>query len=150
MRDLKRERPDPVLGSSLDLPQSLVRRTEDNLTPPASQTDLADRVIFELCRRFPQAFDRDPWARCPLRVGIRKDLDRALAGAIPREALTAGLADYVSSTGYLAGLVEGEPRIDLSGNDVDLVTEGQASVARDILVSRRRRGLLVECEDVRP
>ncbi len=150
MSRLKRREP----AEGVNLAGSLVAQSSQsapNHSPTSTPVQIdADAVIAALCRRFPQAFDLDPWSRCPLKVGIRKDLDRALAGAIPRDELTAGLAAYVNATGYLAALVAGEPRIDLAGNDVDLVSEGQAKVAADILASRRKRGLLVDRESAAP
>jgi ProP effector len=89
----------------------------------------ARRTIEELANRWPRCFTVDPARRRPLKIRIDNDIRAALSGAIEEAELGAALRYYVGGIGYLSAMRAGEPRIDLDGNAVGVVTERDATYA---------------------
>jgi ProP effector len=95
----------------------------------------ADELIAVLAERFP-AFQIDENRRRPLRLGIGRDLQIALAGIMNDSQIAAALSTYTTSPGYLQACREGADRIDLAGRSVGTVTPDQAEHAKRKLAER--------------
>jgi len=92
----------------------------------------ADELIAVLAERFP-AFQIDENRRRPLRLGIGRDLQIALAGIMNDSQIAAALSTYTTSPGYLQACREGA---DLAGRSVGTVTPDQAEHAKRKLAER--------------
>ena len=148
-RDISQERPDPIRGPANGLRGTLQQRTlgrgpriegRQQAIGPGSRHERVIARLSLLRARWPAAFrassDPGPWPA--MKVGIHLDIESlAPEQASPRRLLRDALQHYVSRGRYLAGLVEGAPRIDLDGEVAGVVTGEQAVVA----VARLRRRL---------
>jgi ProP effector len=95
---------------------------------------IALRVRFDLAEKFPLCFARKGCPKKPLKVGIFGDL-RTAWPELQYFSLKLGLADYCAGPSYQAALmVAGAWRYDLEGNRCDVVTEEQATRAREIFM----------------
>jgi sRNA-binding protein len=82
-------------------------------------------TIARLIERFPQCFAGPR----PLQVGIFKDIIAAMPEIDPDE-LSAALGWYVTAVPYLKALTaKNAVRVNLSGEEVDLVTAAEAERA---------------------
>lgn len=101
------------------------------------------KIIDWLIEQFPTAFFRHPKQIKPLKVGIFDDIiefyDRLDSPAYSKKALRDGLNYYSRSPAYLQAQIQREPRIDLYGNAVDVVTEEQATYAKQRFEQRYKR-----------
>jgi sRNA-binding protein len=97
-------------------------------------------VVAELAARFPKCF-AVPDGR----------LMAALGKLSPRTELIRALAMYCSSTGYLARVLSGAPRVDLRGKPAGIVTaddEKHAKAKRAQIRAKRTVALSVTPRDV--
>jgi sRNA-binding protein len=108
-------------------------------------------VVAELAARFPKCFAVPDGRRRPLKIGIDADLMAALGETVPRTELIRALAMYCSSTGYLAGVLSGAPRVDLRGKPAGIVTaddEKHAKAKRAQIRAKRNVASSVAPRDV--
>jgi len=84
---------------------------------------------------FPAAFAGRPR---PLKVGIHKDLIERAPAITPVEIARA-LGYHTKSNGYLLALKPGAPRVDLDGDEVGAVTDGEAVYAKGFFDARKKR-----------
>jgi ProP effector len=87
-----------------------------------------------LIRYFPNAFSKKPKQIKPLKIGILEDIysfyDSLHYPEVPRASIKQALQHYSASTIYLACQKENEARIDLYGQEVDVVNKEQAKYAQ--------------------
>lgn len=92
-------------------------------------------IISWLIDTFPQAFFERASEIKPLQIGIFKlailEFYERLNPPFSTQALKEGLQYYSSSPAYLNCQKEGVARIDIFGNEVDIVTKQQAEYAFD-------------------
>jgi ProP effector len=90
-------------------------------------------VVDWLIEYFPNAFYKQAKLVKPLQVGIFDSIiefyERLDAPPFSKKLLRIGLGYYSASPAYLNCQKAGVARIDLYGNDIDVVTEGQAKYA---------------------
>jgi ProP effector len=87
-----------------------------------------EATLALLCERFPRVFVRHQARRRPLKIGIHKDLEAALDGAVTPADLSRALAVYVANPIYRSRLLVGAWRYDLDGNPIGAVTPKEAQV----------------------
>ncbi|MFY7697954.1 MAG: ProQ/FINO family protein [Legionella sp.] len=92
------------------------------------------KVIDWLVEHFPAAFYKKYNQLKPLKIGIFDDImdfyQRLDSPTFSKKLLREALNYYSSSPAYLHCQKINSPRIDLFGNEVDLVTEEQARYAQ--------------------
>ena len=103
-----------------------------NQTPDAiKKTKLA--TIDWLAENFPAAFFKQSKHVRPLKIGIFDDIidfyERLDSPPFSKKALREGLNYYSASPGYLTHQKANAARVELFGNEVDVVTEEQAKYA---------------------
>ena len=90
-------------------------------------------VIDWLIDYFPSAFFKKSHEVRPLKIGILNDIlefyDRLEAPTFSKKKIRDAVSFYSSSPAYLSNHKEGSARIDLFGNEVDVVTHEQAHYA---------------------
>ena len=90
-------------------------------------------IIDWLIEHFPQAFFKKINQIKPLQIGIYDELidfyERLNNPPFSKKTLREALSYYSSSPGYLNCQKASAARVDLYGNEVDLVTEEQAKYA---------------------
>ena len=108
-----------------------------NLTK--EQLDAAYDALIDLRRAFPEMISRlDVPKRRPLKIGIAKDIQTRLL-EVPAEVIGHAMRIYCSDRRYLAGLIAGAPRVDLTGAWCGEVTADEASSAKKRLETGLRR-----------
>ena len=108
-----------------------------NLTK--EQLDAAYEVLIDLRRAFPEMISHlDVQKRRPLKIGIAKDIQTRLL-EVPAEVIGHAMRIYCSDRRYLAGLIAGAPRVDMTGASCGEVTPDQANAAKLRLEAIRRR-----------
>lgn len=90
-------------------------------------------VIDWLIEHFPQTFFKNSQQIKPLQIGIYDDIidfyERLDCAPFSKKALREALNYYSSSPAYLHCQKAQSARVDIYGNEVDLVTEEQAKYA---------------------
>ncbi len=90
-------------------------------------------TIDWLAEHFPAAFFKQGKHIKPLKIGIFDDIidfyERLDSPPFSKKALREGLNYYSASPAYLLNQKTNTARIDLFGNEVDVVTEDQARYA---------------------
>ncbi|MFC3909432.1 ProQ/FINO family protein [Legionella dresdenensis] len=90
-------------------------------------------IIDWLIEHFPNAFFKKGSQVKPLQIGIFDEIaefyDRLEEPPFSKKSLREGLSYYSSSPAYLNCQKANTARIDLYGNEVDVVTEEQAKYA---------------------
>lgn len=90
-------------------------------------------IIDWLIDHFPNAFFKKGRQIKPLQIGIFDEIvefyERIDSPAFSKKALREALSYYSSSPAYLSCQKPNTARIDLYGNEVDVVTEEQAKYA---------------------
>ena len=108
-----------------------------NLTK--EQLDAAYDVLIDLRRAFPEMISRlDVPKRRPLKIGIAKDVQARLP-EVPAEVIGHAMRVYCSDRRYLAGLIAGAPRVDMTGARCGEVTPDEANSAKLRLKAILRR-----------
>ena len=102
-----------------------------------AQAKQASDLIAVLAEMFPNTFTIYKRRRRPLKIGIGRDIDLAMKGAMTDTELAIALNYYTGNVGYLSACIEGADRIDLNGKFAGQVTADQAAHARDRLAARR-------------
>ena len=74
--------------------------------------------------------------RRPLKIGIHRDIPATL---IDPATVSLALKFYTGTSGCLASMKPGATRIDLEGNEIGSVSDGDAAGAKEILAARRKR-----------
>lgn len=92
------------------------------------------KVIEWLAEHFPAAFHLKPKLVQPLKIGIFDDIidfyERLDSPSFSKKLLKEALNYYSGSPAYLSCQKTGVARIDLYGNEVDMVTNEQETYAR--------------------
>ena len=90
-------------------------------------------IIDWLIDHFPGAFFKKSHDIRPLKIGILNDIiefyDRLEAPTFSKKKIRDAVSFYSSSPAYLSNQKEGSARIDLFGNEIDVVTREQAHYA---------------------
>jgi len=90
-------------------------------------------IIDWLIEHFPQAFFKKSNQIKPLQIGIYDDIvdfyERLNTPPFSKKSLREALSYYSASPGYLNCQKTNTARVDLYGNEVDVVTEEQAKYA---------------------
>ena len=108
-----------------------------NLTK--EQLDAAYDALIDLRRAFPEMISRlDVPKRRPLKIGIAKDVQARLP-EVPAEVIGHAMRVYCSDRRYLAGLIAGAPRVDMTGASCGEVTPDEANSAKLRLKAILRR-----------
>ena len=91
------------------------------------------QIIDWLVEHFPNAFFKKGNQIKPLKIGIFDDIidfyERLESAPFSKKALRVALSYYSSSPAYLCCQKENSARIDIYGNEVDVVTSEQAKYA---------------------
>lgn len=91
------------------------------------------QIIDWLIEHFPAAFFKKPNQVKPLKIGIFDDIidfyERLDSPPFSKKALREGLSYYSASPAYLSCQKADIARIDIYGNEVDVVTADQAKYA---------------------
>jgi len=111
------------------------------LEPQPPRRERVRARLGELQSTWPSTFRRDsdpgPWPA--LKVGIHIDVEQIVPElARPRRLFAAAMRLYTSREQYLAGMVEGAPRLGLDGEPCGKVTAQQAARALARLHERGR------------
>ncbi|RJX82820.1 ProQ/FinO family protein [Pseudomonas sp. LS-2] len=97
---------------------------------PHSQ-DPAVEAIRSLQEHFPSAFPINPAPKVPLKQGILKDTEQHLELlGLTSEQLKLGISTWCRGKRYWACMLEGAPRLDLSGQPAGVATATQAMHAK--------------------
>ncbi|WP_058524520.1 ProQ/FINO family protein [Legionella birminghamensis] len=98
------------------------------------------QIIDWLIEHFPNAFFKKPVQVKPLQIGIFDEIiefyDRLDSPPFSKKALREALNYYSSSPAYLSCQKVNAARVDLYGNEVDVVTEEQAKYAHQRFQNR--------------
>jgi ProP effector len=117
-------------------PTEAIMTNRANLTK--EQLDAAYEVLIDLRRAFPEMISHlDVQKRRPLKIGIAKDIQTRLL-EVPAEVIGHAMRIYCSDRRYLAGLIAGAPRVDLTGARCGEVTRDEANSAKLRLEALRR------------
>lgn len=91
------------------------------------------KTIEWLIENFPAAFFKHPSAVKPLKIGIFDDIiefyDRLDSPPFSKKAIRDAIHYYSNSPAYLKCQKEDAARIDLFGNEIDIVSKDQAKYA---------------------
>jgi ProP effector len=91
------------------------------------------QTIDWLIEHFPSAFFKEASQIKPLKIGIFHDIidfyDRLENPPFSKKLLRDALTYYSASPAYLSCQKTSQARVDLFGNEVDIVTEDQAKYA---------------------
>jgi sRNA-binding protein len=96
---------------------------------PGRDLRIARRVLWTLRDQFPQCFCKRRHPKKPLMRGIKADILERLPHLNP-DHVSLALKDYMASTRYLAFVIEGEPLVDLDGNQRGAVNKTEAIQAK--------------------
>ncbi|SAL61175.1 ProQ/FinO family protein [Caballeronia humi] len=123
--------PRVAAAAAIEAKASEAKPAEAKITDPAVLT------IRKLQNRFPLAFPKKPASKVPLKVGIFKELV-ALAGelALTEAELRDAIKIWCRGSRYWSCLVEGAPRVDLSGEAAGAVSAEDAVRARSSETNR--------------
>lgn len=97
-------------------------------------------IIIYLSNLFPHCFTMSGEAK-PLKIGIFQDLVERLADndKLSKTKLRAALRSYTVSWRYLHCIKEGAYRVDLDGNNGDVITASQAEYAQNQLKESKEK-----------
>jgi len=113
------------------------RPTPEAVTP---QVDPVVQTIGRLQKRFPSTFPKNPAPKVPLKVGILDDLLKAAPELqLSEKEVRDAIKVWCRGTRYWNCLVEGVPRVDLTGAAVGEVSPADAGRARQLLTTRSAR-----------
>lgn len=91
------------------------------------------QIIDWLIEHFPSAFFKKGNQIKPLKIGIFDDIidfyERIDSPPFSKKSLREALSYYSASPAYLCCQKENTPRVDIYGNEVDVVTSEQAKYA---------------------
>lgn len=91
------------------------------------------QTIEWLSEHFPAAFFKKPNQIKPLKIGIFDDIiefyERLDSPPFSKKALREALNYYSASPAYLKAQTANSARVDLFGNEIEMVTEEQAKYA---------------------
>lgn len=108
-----------------------------------SKTEIHQAIDW-LIEYFPQAFFKKPKEIKPLQIGIYDDIidfyERLDNPPFSKRMLKEALRYYSASPAYLNCQKNQAPRVDLYGNEIDVVTEEQAHYAHERYVQRYKKG----------
>jgi sRNA-binding protein len=96
-----------------------------------------EALYDELFLRFPQTFFRPSQEVHPLKIGIFPELCTRIDA--PRQVLKHVIERYTRQRAYLQALAEGKPRLDLSGQAVEAVSDSHRAHAQDRLNRKPNR-----------
>jgi sRNA-binding protein len=134
----------PGRVKALGAPNSTTNNAEDSSTLPSGRSPII--IIRMLAMRFPDVFSVWERRRQPLKVGIRDDLIEVVGNEINLTELVRALRHYTCSKGYLIGIAQGRPRVDLYGRAVGVVSFEQERRARGQLLQLAEHLQLIKKE----
>ncbi|BBI43207.1 ProQ/FinO family protein [Pseudomonas syringae] len=115
-----------------------LKRISSPHAKPRNQNPAVE-AIWPLQKHFPLAFPTNPAPKVPLKEGVLKDAEHHMEIlGLTREQLKLGISTWCRGTRYWACMVEGAPRLDLSGQPAGVVTANQAIHAKQ--QASRHRG----------
>jgi len=98
---------------------------------PTKPVDPVVQTIGRLQKRFPQAFPKKPAPKVPLKIGILEDiLQHAQELGLSEAELRDAIRTWCRGARYWIALVEGAPRLDLTGQPQGSVTQADARRAQ--------------------
>jgi ProP effector len=107
---------------------------------PSKPVDPVVHTIGKLQKRFPLAFPKNPAPKVPLKVGIFEDLMKhAEELGLNERELRAAIKVWCRGNRYWTSLVEGAPRIDLTGGKAGEVSSADAARAVYLETNRAAR-----------
>ncbi|ELR64567.1 ProQ: influences osmotic activation of compatible solute ProP [Photobacterium marinum] len=97
-------------------------------------------VIAYIAERFPKCFTVEGEAK-PLKIGIFQELAERLNEdpKVSKTQLRTALRQYTSSWRYLHGVKAGASRVDLDGNECDVLTEEHVEHAKQALAESKAK-----------
>ncbi|SPB13556.1 ProQ activator of osmoprotectant transporter ProP [Caballeronia novacaledonica] len=107
---------------------------------PSKPVDPVVHVIGKLQKRFPLAFPKNPAPKVPLKVGIFEDLMKhAEELGLNEKELRGAIKVWCRGNRYWTCLVQGAPRIDLTGGAAGEVSAADAERAVYLETNRLAR-----------
>ncbi|WP_321796897.1 ProQ/FinO family protein [Caballeronia sp. J97] len=107
---------------------------------PSKPVDPVVHTIGKLQKRFPLAFPKNPAPKVPLKVGIFEDLMKhAEEMGLDEKELRSAIKVWCRGNRYWTCLVNGAPRIDLTGGKAGEVTPADAERAVYLETNRLAR-----------
>jgi ProP effector len=107
---------------------------------PSKPVDPVVHTIGKLQKRFPLAFPKNPAPKVPLKVGIFEDLMKhAEELGLDERELRSAIKVWCRGNRYWTCLVEGAPRIDLTGGHAGEVSKADAARAVHLETNRAAR-----------
>jgi len=107
---------------------------------PSKPVDPVVHTIGKLQKRFPLAFPKNPAPKVPLKVGIFEDLVKHAAElGLDEKELRGAIKVWCRGNRYWTCLVQGAPRIDLTGGQAGEVSPADAERAGYLEANRLAR-----------
>ncbi|MDF1683110.1 MAG: ProQ/FinO family protein [Legionellaceae bacterium] len=126
-----------------------------NTTNPSKKMERKDKLIIIdwLIEHFSSAFFKQARSIKPLRIGIFEEINdfynRLDTPTFSKKALREALSYYCTSPAYLSCQKVDAARVDLFGNEVELVTPEQAQYAQQRYerqyMSPRKKNTFIDC-----
>lgn len=119
--------------------QSISEQKVEQQIEQAQKTNPSTKeVVAYLAEKFPACFSLEGEAK-PLKKGIFQELAEALAGdeKISKTLLRQVLRNYTNSWRYLVACQANVARVGLQGEEVDIVTEEEATHAAETLATAK-------------
>ena len=138
--------PEEANAKAPETPEEKARRLEAEARARKAEKIAKVRSDVDfLCEHFPVSFikeGREDASPRPLRIGIFNDLVERVAAIDPdfsKSRIRAALRVYTTRWNYLECVKAGVPRIDIDGNEVDVVSQEHADyAAKEYQESRAR------------
>ena len=109
-------------------------KSETTDSPTIAHREVAEALAW-LIETYPSAFAADGYKRA-LQIGIINTiLSRDIGGHSPQN-ISKAVASYCGGTDYYRCLTYKETRVDLNGNDAELVSREQSIRAEKALIKR--------------
>jgi ProP effector len=100
-------------------------------------------IVNWLIENFPSTFFKKATDVKPLQIGIFEDIldfyERLESPPFSKKSIKETLRFYSNSPAYLKAQQEGASRVDIFGNEIDVVTKEQAKYARQRFQERYAR-----------
>ncbi|WP_250515984.1 ProQ/FinO family protein [Caballeronia sp. INDeC2] len=134
-------RPAPAAASKQANPAKPAKSANPaNAAAPSKPVDPVVHTIGKLQKRFPLAFPKNPAPKVPLKVGIFEDLMKhAEELKLNEKELRSAIKVWCRGNRYWTCLVQGAPRIDLTGDKAGEVSPADAERAVYLETNRLAR-----------
>jgi ProP effector len=132
-------RPAPA-GAKAAAPSKPAAAASRPAAAPSKPVDPVVHTIGKLQKRFPLAFPKNPAPKVPLKVGIFEDLMKhAEELGLNEKELRAAIKVWCRGNRYWTALVQGAPRLDLTGAQAGEVSSADAERAVYLETNRLAR-----------